>query len=158
MDLHPTAARKSESPQAFASGRYSWAEVLDQLRDEIAVLLAIGLDRAEIARKLNLSEADVRALGPKTCSRLMRRDLTRRAVNALLNGRHAHLGGRTVGNRAKSLIKIASAYTREELQMELGVGRVTAMEIEFWLEERGCSLVKEFATDGIDKVATDPMC
>lgn len=109
MDLHPAAARNSGTPQAFASGRYSWVEVWDQLR--VAVLLAIGLDRAEVARKLNLSEADVRALGPNTSSRLMRRHLTRRAVNALLNGRHAHLGGRTVANRAKSLIKIASAHT-----------------------------------------------
>lgn len=63
-----------------------------------------------------------------------------------------------MGNRAKRLIKIASAYTREELLMEPSVGRVTAIEIELWLEKRGWSLVQEFATDGIAKVLTDPMC
>jgi hypothetical protein len=72
----------------------------------------------------------------------MRRDLSGRAVKALLKGRYAHVGGRTVGNRAKRLIKIASAYTREELLMEPSVGMVTAIEIELWLEARGCSLVE----------------
>ena len=99
MHLHPAAVQKSKLPRNFASGRYSWGEVLDQLRDEIAVLLTMGLDRTEIARKLDISEADVRALGPKTRTEVMRRDLSRRAVIALLNGRHAHLSGKTVGNR-----------------------------------------------------------
>lgn len=159
MHLHLAAAQKSESHRKFTPGRYSWSEVLDQLRDEIAVLLTMGLDRTEIARKLDISEADVRALGPKIRTGVMRRDLSRRAVIALLNGRHAHLSGRTVGNRVQRLIRIASSYTREELLMEPGVGIVTAIEIELWLEKRGCSLVKEFvADDGIDRVATNPMC
>ena len=60
---------------------------------------------------------------------------------------------------SQRLIRIASSYTREELLMEPGVGIVTAIEIELWLEKRGCSLVKEFvADDGIDKAATNPMC
>lgn len=117
--------------------------------------MTVGPDRAEVARKLDISEADVRALGPKTRRGLMRRDLSRRAVNALLNGRHAHLGGRIVGNPVKCLIKVASAYTREELLMELGVGIVTAIEIELWLEERGRSLAAGHATDDtIDEMAT----
>jgi hypothetical protein len=70
----------------------------------------------------------------------MRRDLTRRAINALLYGRHAHRGGRTVSNRAKRLVEIAVAYTREELVEEPGVGSVTATEISLWLEERGLRL------------------
>jgi hypothetical protein len=159
MHPHPAAAQKSESPRKFAPGRYSWGEVLGQLRDEIAVLLTMGLDRTEIARKLDISEADVRALGPRIRTGVMRRDLSRRAVIALLNGRYAYLNGRTVGNRVQRLIRIASSYTREELLMEPGVGIVTAIEIELWLEKRGCSLVKEFAADdGIDKGATNPMC
>lgn len=158
MGMHFAILQKPKSPRTSTPGRYCWSQVLDQLRDEIAVLLTMGLDRTEIARKLEISEADVRALGPKTRRGLMRRDLSGRAVKALLKGRYAHVGGRTVGNRAKRLIKIASAYTREELLMEPSVGRVTAIEIELWLEKRGYSLVKEFATDGIDKVLTDPMC
>jgi hypothetical protein len=159
MHPHPAAAQKSEAPRKFAPGRYSWGEVLGQLRDEIAVLLTMGLDRTEIARKLDISEADVRALGPRIRTGVMRRDLSRRAVIALLNGRYAYLNGRTVGNRVQRLIRIASSYTREELLMEPGVGIVTAIEIELWLEKRGCSLVKEFAADdGIDKGATNPMC
>ena len=104
MHLHPAAAQKSESPRKFAPGRYSWGEVLDQLRDEIAVLLTMGLDRTEIARKLDISEAEVRALGPKIRTGVMRRDLSRRAVIALLNGRHAYLSGRTVGAEPNALL------------------------------------------------------
>ena len=130
MGMHFDIVQKPKSPRTSAPGRYCWSKVLDQLRDEIAVLLTMGLDRTEIARKLDISEADVRALGPKTRRGLMRRDLSGRAVKALLKGRYAHVGGRTVGNRAKRLIKIASAYTREELLMEPSVGMVTAIEIE----------------------------
>ncbi|MGP2407937.1 hypothetical protein ACTUM1_15460, partial [Listeria monocytogenes] len=49
-------------------------------------------------------------------------------------------GGRTTGSRAKRLIEIASAYTRDELIMESGVGAVTVTEIELWLEKRGYAL------------------
>ncbi len=70
----------------------------------------------------------------------MRRDLTRRAINALLYWGHAHLGGRTVGSRAKRLPEIAAAYTRDELLREPGIGPATVVEIELWLEERGLKL------------------
>ncbi len=159
MGMHPAVAQEPQSFRTSTPNRYSWSKFLHQLRDEIAVLLATGLDRAEVARKLDISETEVRALSPKVRKGMMRRDLSRRAVNALLNGRYAHLGGRTFGSRAKCLIKIASAYTREELLMEPGVGIVAAIEVELWLKERGHSLVKGFAEDdGIDKVATNSVC
>ncbi|WP_297534699.1 hypothetical protein [Nitrobacter sp.] len=103
---------------------------------------AIGFDRIEIARALGVAEDDAQPLSPKTRRTTMRCDLRRRAVNALLHGRHAHLGGRTLGSRAKRLAEIASAYTRAELLMEPGVGTVTMTEIELWLEARGCSLAE----------------
>jgi hypothetical protein len=66
--------------------------------------------------------------------------LTRRALNALLRGRHAHLAGRTRAARAKRLPEIACAYAREELAAEKGVGAATVTEIELWLWARGLRL------------------
>ena len=68
------------------------------------------------------------------------RKLTRRALNTLLRGRYAHLGGVTVASRGKRLVEIASAYTREELLAERGIGSVTATEVELWLRAYGRSL------------------
>ena len=68
------------------------------------------------------------------------RNLTRRALNALLRGRHARLGGATAASRGKRLVEIASAYTREELLAEPGVGSFTATEIELWLRAHGRGL------------------
>ena len=42
--------------------------------------------------------------------------------------------------RAKNLVKIASAYSLQELLEEPGVGAVTATEIQLWLEVRGSHL------------------
>ncbi len=66
--------------------------------------------------------------------------LTRRAINALLRGRHAHLGGRTLSARARRLPEIACAYARDELAAERGVGAATVTEIELWLWARGLGL------------------
>lgn len=68
------------------------------------------------------------------------RRLRRHAVKALLNGRHASLGGRRIAERAKNLIKIAAAYSMDELLGEPGVGNVTAAEIQLWLKEQGETL------------------
>lgn len=68
------------------------------------------------------------------------RRLRRHAIDALLKGRHANVGGRTAALRAKNLVKIAAAYSFDELLGEPGVGRTTALEIQLWLEERGASL------------------
>ena len=66
--------------------------------------------------------------------------LTRRALNALLRGPHAHLGGRTPAARAKRLPDIACAFSRDELAAERGVGPATMTEIELWLHAQGFSL------------------
>lgn len=146
MKLDTPATRKSLSFSTFSVGRYSRRMFLDRLCEEISVLAAIGYDRTKIAQTLGILEEDVLALGPNRRGRTMRRDLSRRAVNALVCGRHARLGGRTIGNRAKRLVEIASAYTREELLTESGVGSVTATEIEFWLQARGLTLQPSAAT------------
>jgi hypothetical protein len=58
--------------------------------------------------------------------------LTCRTVQALVKGRHAYIGGRTIPNRAKNLIKIASAYSWDELLEEPHIGPATATEIQLW--------------------------
>jgi len=67
----------------------------------------------------------------------MTRSLSRRALQILLNGRFARIGGVTHRERARRLTTIASAYSRAELLNEHGVGAVTAREIELWLKEQG---------------------
>ena len=100
-----------------------------------------GLAHAgRIAAQLDIAEHDVRAFCPKPKEKILRRHLPRRAVEALLHGRHASIGGRTVAKRSRYLVEIASAYTWNELMSESGVGTVTASEIRLWLEERGAAL------------------
>lgn len=82
----------------------------------------------------------MRALNSRINTSTFRLRLTRRSINALLKGRHANVGGTTVSTRAKNLIKIAYAYSFEELLDEPGIGTATATEIRLWLEERGAWL------------------
>jgi hypothetical protein len=126
--------------QASRPRDYNRRRFLSWLRDEVAILRAVGLDYGEIAAALDIEEHDVRAFCPKPREKILRRILPRRAVETLLHGRYASLGGRTVARRTQRLMEIASAYTWEELLSEPGVGTVTASEIRLWLEERGCSL------------------
>ncbi|WP_319798500.1 hypothetical protein [Nitrobacter sp.] len=119
---------------------YNRRRFLAWLRDEVAVLRALGMDHRRIAAQLDIEEHDVRAFCPNPSENSSRRKLPRRAVEALLHGRHASLGGRTVARRSQRLVEIVSAYTWEELMAEPGVGTVTASEIRLWLEERGASL------------------
>jgi len=69
--------------------------------------------------------------------------MKRRALVQLLNGRHAHKGGRTIAERARNISAIAMAYTREELLAERGIGQITALEIERWLQLQGLQLRSE---------------
>lgn len=66
--------------------------------------------------------------------------MRRRAIHALLNGRYAALGGYTLGDRAKNLVKIVTAYSLAELLEEPGIGAVAATEIQVWLKEQGHEL------------------
>lgn len=66
--------------------------------------------------------------------------LRRRALDQFLQGRHAHKGGRTLAQRARNLTAIVTAYSRDELLSEHGIGDVTALEVEHWLALRGLRL------------------
>jgi len=64
----------------------------------------------------------------------------RRALEALLEGRHALAGGLTRVARAQNLPVIAASYSMSELLEEEGIGPVRAKEIALWLESKGLSL------------------
>lgn len=133
----PSKPRSRSAPQPR---EYNRRRFLALLRDEVTVLRALGMDHRRIAAQLDIEEHDVRAFCRKPKEKFLRRNLPRRAVEALLHGRHASLGGRTVAKRSRYLVEIASAYTWDELLFEPGVGTVTASEIRLWLEERGAAL------------------
>lgn len=114
--------------------------LLARLRDQIAILRTINIDHATIGKTLRITVEDVRALSPKINQPATQRRLTRHAVRALVAGRYANVGGRTIPIRAKNLVIIASAYSWGELIEEPGIGPATATEIQLWLEERGSAL------------------
>lgn len=136
-------ARKPLPRPIYQPSRRPRRNLLARLRDQIAILRMIDLDYTTIGKTLRISEEDVRALSPKTNQPATARKLKRHAIRALVKGRHARIGGQTIPARAKNLLKIASAYSRQELLEEPGVGAVTAMEIQLWLEERGYALRDE---------------
>ena len=65
--------------------------------------------------------------------------LPRRAIDALLTGRHAAAHGRTIAARASHLARIAASYTHAELLAEQGIGEATAFHVGRWLAARGLS-------------------
>lgn len=138
VSVQPAALPKRRPPPR--QREYNRRRFLAWLRDEVAILRAIGLDHRRIAAAPDIEEHDVRAFCLKPSEKAPCRNLPRRAIEALLRGRHAYVGGRTVAKRGQHLVEIASAYTWEELLSEPGIGTVAASEIKFWLEERGASL------------------
>ena len=142
QDSQPPERRSRSTPR---ESNYNRRRFLGWLRDEVAILRALGMDHRRIAAQLDIEEHDVRAFCPKP--KVLRRNLSRRAIDALLHGRHASLGGRTVARRSRHLVEIASAYTWDELMAEPGVGSVTANQIRLWLEERGKILKKSETGD-----------
>lgn len=135
--LPPLKRRPEPKPRR---NDYNRRRFLAWLRDEVTILREVGLEYTQIADALNIEEYDVRAFCSKSGVKILRRNLPRRAIEALLRGCHASVGGRTVAKRGQHLVEIASAYTWEELLYEPGIGTVAASEIKFWLEERGASL------------------
>lgn len=63
--------------------------------------------------------------------------LSRRARKVLLTGRFATKGGGRPAQRARNIALIASAYTREELANEAGIGPIASAEIDAWLKALG---------------------
>ena len=66
--------------------------------------------------------------------------LSRAILTVLLSGRHAALGGRSLRDRAVNLARIATAYSRVELEQEKCIGPACAAEVESWLCGQGLSL------------------
>lgn len=128
-------ARKPLPRPAFQPARRGRRNLLTRLRDEITILRTIEFDHVSIGKALRISPEDTRALSPKTNKQNQPQHLKRHAIHALLKGRYAHLGGKTIPKRAKNLLKIATAYSWDELLEEPGVGVVTATEVQLWLEE-----------------------
>lgn len=133
-------ARKPLPQPAFRRMRQMRRGRLARLRDDIFIMRAIKRDYVTIAKRSGISPEDTRDLSPKTYKSSAVPRLTRHAIKALLTGRHAHVGGKAIPKRAKNLIKIAAAYTYEQLLEESGIGTATATEIQLWLQERGASL------------------
>lgn len=134
MQLESTAQDRKPAGPVFRSVRHTRKNLLAQIREEVTVLHTLGYDHESIARELRITPEDVRLFCPTFREKTSRRNLSRRALNALLHGRHASIGGKTLAKRAKHLVEIAMAYSAEELEAEPGVGIVTAMEIRHWLE------------------------
>lgn len=133
-------ALKPQPRPAHRPARRSRRKMLARLRDDIAIMRAIKIDYATIAKRLSISPEDARALSPKINKPAAQPRISRDAIKALVKGRHAHLGSKTIPTRARNLIKIASAYSWDELLEEPGIGHSTAADIQLWLEERGAQL------------------
>lgn len=86
--------------------------------------------------------------------------LSRAILTVLLSGRHAALGGRMVRERAANLARIASAYSRVELEAETGIGPARATAVEHWLNGQGLSLRAEQTClmSGIAGADKGPVC
>lgn len=98
---------------------------------------ASGQSPTAIGRDLGISSRDVQAFLPREKSARVRIGLPERAITALIHGRYAGFGGETDAARVRNIVQIAVCYTRDELLSEPGVGIVTALRIEQWLEGRG---------------------
>jgi hypothetical protein len=129
-------------PAPLRSPRQIQRSQLARLRDQIPIRTPIDINQVTIS-KTSRYQKDARALNQEINKLQATVRLTRHAVQALVKGRHARIGGRTIPIRAKNLIKIASAYSWDELLEEPGIGPATAAEIELWLKKRGSALREE---------------
>lgn len=136
-----TSARKRRTVSPRGE-RILRRHVLAELRREVARLHGIGQSTIAIGRDLGISSRDVQAFLPREKSAKVKIGLPDRAITALIRGRYAGFGGETDAARVRNLARIAACYTREELLAEPGVGIVTALRIEHWLEGRGLHLQK----------------
>lgn len=149
------ARRPAPQPRSMARQRgHDRRRFIARLREEVKILRALGLDHHRIAAFLDIDEHDVRAFCRESSEEATRRNLPRRAIKALLRGRYASLGGKTITKRSHHLLEIAAAYTRDELMAEPGIGAAAVIEIELWLEERGLTL--RDSEDGYGRSSAPP--
>jgi hypothetical protein len=85
-------SRKPRSIRTLQSSRRPRRNLLTRLREQISILRLLDFDHATIGKTLRISEEDVRALSPKINQAATTRQLTRHAIRALVNGRHARIG------------------------------------------------------------------
>jgi hypothetical protein len=83
--------------------------------------------------------------------------LSRTIVTILLAGRHAAIGGRNLRDRAANLARIASAYSRVELEAEKGIGPARAKEVEHWLAEQGLRFRGALTCSALPIAGTEPV-
>ncbi len=77
------------------------------------------------------------------------RELSKRALTSLLNGKHARkIPEKT--ERLARLVEIAASYTLQEIRDEKNVGSQTLREIEWWLARKGIGF--RAPTESIDDV------
>lgn len=74
-------------------------------------------------------------MGPRHVKRLQQN-----LIDVLLKGRHAAVGGKSLRERGQNLARIATAYTRQELLGERGIGPRAADLIEIWLASQDLAL------------------
>jgi hypothetical protein len=60
---------------------YNRRRFLGWLRDEVAVLHALGMDYRRIAAQLDIEKHDVRAFSPKLKGKILRHNLSQRALH-----------------------------------------------------------------------------
>ena len=97
---------------------------------EIAALMGVSVIRA---RDLCSQQERIEKLGAGTVLSL---DLSRRAITALLTGKHARQFGRDFQTRLIHLEDIAASYTRQDFLAEEFVGETTCREVETWLASK----------------------
>lgn len=124
-----------------AAGAFEYrCDVVADLSSRTGSLQLAYRGQTAVGGKHGISESSLCPICQSTRRKALNSTLTRHAMRALLTGRYAEIGGRTMIKRTKHLVAIAAAYSREELLMEPGIGPATATRIELWLEERGTSL------------------
>lgn len=124
---------------------------------QIAVSLhAKNLTYAQIANMMEISAVRARDLcrqyerqlrSDKGKEPAFERELSTRALRALLNGKYARrLSDKSA--RFTRLIEIAACYTRDEIKEERNVGPQTLREIEWWLARKGFSFRSPYESIG----------
>lgn len=96
---------------------------------------AEDLSKVADFKRLDLPLSEILLVG-KTCGEERAVSTSIDYAGGKLIFHHARIGGQTISTRAKNLFRTAYSYSLQELFEKPGVGAVTPMEIQLWLEER----------------------